>query len=456
MEKTTAEKALSLNLIKPLYGTIAEIGAGQEVARWFFKVGGAAGTIAKAMSAYDMRFSDDIYGKEPSGRYVVESRVRRMLDHEYNLLETRLTEKQNREKYFFAFADTVAAKSFKYKGDCHGWMGLKFQHTPDEPPSQVILHVRMLDKSNLQQQDALGILGVNLIYACYNSIHDLNVFLRSLLEGDLAHRVEVNLARFEGPLFKNVDSTEAQLLLLQSGLTSAVLINEQQQPAHLAEELYDKQVIIHRGDFNPPLRTDIDILRSARDHYCGQKTEGLCDPYLISELYFNSEKDIGKDFLKRVKLLLKCQQNVLITRFDRSFKLTEYIAQFTNNHINIVFRASKIIEILENEKLASLDRLSRIFNEKTRMYIYPVNAARIPEGNRKEVKKELFGLSDYKPSNLNHYLYLHLTTSDYIQELTNFDPDLASWDSQSSLELKNKDPKSWQKIVACDLNDPSL
>ncbi len=451
MEKSTAEKALSLNLIRPLYGTIAEIGAGQEVARWFFKVGGAAGTIAKAMSAYDMTFSDDIYGKEPSGRYVVESRVRRMLDHEYNLLETRLSEKQNREKFFFSFADTVAAKSFKYKGDCHGWMGLKFQHTPTEEPSQVILHVRMLDQSNLQQQEALGILGVNLIYACYNSFSDIKKFLASLIEGDLSHRVEINLAHFEGPIFKTVDQTLAQLLLLETELAPAVLMTEQNQASHLAEELYEKQVIIHRGEFDPPLLTDIDILRSARDHYCGQKTEGLCDPYLISEIFYKKGTDSLEHLLNRVKLLQKCGQNILVTNFDRSYKLTEYISQFTNNHINIVFRATKIIEILENEKLASLDRLSRIFNERTRMYIYPVHSNRVPDNNKIDPTKNIFGLCDYKPSDLNADLYKHLTKSGYIQELTNFKPELALWDSQSCGQLKVKDEKSWRKLIACDL-----
>jgi hypothetical protein len=452
MEKSTAEKALSLNLIKPLYGTIAEIGAGQEVARWFFKVGGAAGTIAKAMSAYDTRFSDDIYGKEKSGRYVVESRVRKMLEHEYSLLETRLTQKDNNEKFYFAFADTVAAKSFKYLGDCHGWMGLRFQTTPTEKPSQVILHVRMLDKTNLQQQDALGILGVNLIYACFNYINDIEKFLQSLLEGDLSTRVEVNLCHLEGPLFEKQDPTQTNLLLLKNGLTKTVLIKEDATVSQLAEELYGKQLIIHRGSFNPPLQTDIDILRSGRDHYCGQKIEGLCDPYLISEVYYDSSKEDFSELLKRVELLKQCKQNILVTAFDRTYKLTEYIAHFTSNHINVVFRASKIIEILENKKLASLDRLARIFNERTRMYIYPVDASIIPDANKKDLKKELFNLSDYKPSTLNHHLYNHLIASEYIQELTNYDVKLAKWDSQSCDKLKQTDKKAWQNLIACKIN----
>lgn len=450
LEKSTAEKALSINLNRPLYGSIAEIGAGQEVARWFFKVGGAAGTIAKAMSAYDMTFSDDIYGKEPSGRYVVESRVRKMLDHEYELLESRLSEQENKEKYFFAFADTVAAKSFKYSGDCHGWMGLKFQLSPTAPPSQVILHVRMLDHTTLHQQEALGILGVNLTYACFHYHDQIDKFLESLIDGELSQRVEITVARFEGPEFKDVNPIDVGLLLIEKKLTPSVLIPQDGAIAHPGEAFYNKQVIIHRGVFNPPLKTDIDILRSARDHYCGAKTEGLCDPYLISEVYYDPEKKSLEDLKKEVSLLRKCDQIILITSFQRTFRLTEYVATFTTNHINVVFRATKVIDILENETLASLDRLSRIFNERTRMYIYPVDAKKVPRAVQKDPSQKLFNLCNYQPSELNIHLYRHLMASGYIQELTNFDPNLAIWDSQSCNDLKDRDEKAWKDLLACE------
>ena len=423
MEKSIAEKALSLNLTRPLYGTIAEIGAGQEVARWFFKVGGAAGTIAKAMSAYDMKFSDDIYGKEQSGRYVVKSRVLRMLDHEYSLLQSRLTE-ENNEKFFFAFANTVAAKSYKYQGDCHGWMGLRFQHKPNDPPSQVTLHVRMLDPGNPQQQETLGILGVNLIYACYNYHLDFDQFLISLMDGDLKHRMEINTIQLEGSVFENPDSGLLHLKLVEHGLTPVVLLPKSGETSHIGEELYEKQLIIHPGNFDPPLQTDLDILRSARNHYCSSKDHDLCDPYLVSEIRFHHKQTNTKDILHRVELLQNHEQNVMISDFDHIYKLTEFVARFTDNHINVVFRATKIIEIFENKDLTSLDRLSRIFNERTRVYIYPVKADKVPTQNRKDPSKKIFGLSDYKASNPNHYLYKYLITSGYIQELTGFDQDL--------------------------------
>ena len=449
MGKSTAEKALSLNLNRPLYGTIAEIGAGQEVARWFFKVGGAAGTIAKAMSAYDMTFSDEIYGPEESGRYVVESRLRRMLEHEYSLLETRLTEKENNEKYYFAFADTVAAKSYKYDGDCHGWMGLKFQLSPKDQPSQVILHLRMLDKTNLHQQESLGILGVNLIYACYNKHQNLGEFLASLMDGGLQGRVEINVAHFEGPLFKAQDTTKTSLLLMEKNLTKTLLMPHEKPLSHLAEEFYNKQLIVHRGRFTPPIQTDIDILKTARDHCCMEKTEEFCNPYLISERYYDPDYESFDDLLKTVKELKKCHQNIMVTRFKRTFQLTEYVAQFTSHHINVVFRANKIIEILENQKLTSLDQLARIFNERTRMYIYPVESSQIPDALKKDPQQELFNLSNYKASDLNGHLYHHLIQSGYIQELTNFDPELARWDSESCQALKEDDEKTWKNLLAC-------
>ena len=451
-EKSVAEKALSLNLNRPLYGSIAEIGAGQEVARWFFKVGGAAGTIAKAMSAYDMTFSDDIYGKEASGRYVVESRLRKMLDHEYSLLETRLSDQDQKEKYFFAFADTVAAKSFKYDGICHGWMGVKFQQNPDQEPSQVILHVRMLDNTNLQQQEALGTLGINLTYACYNHSDNIEKFLSSLVDGEIKSRVEITLVRFEGILFKDVDPIKANLTLLEKGLADSILIPFDSDVAYLGEALYNKQVIIHRGSFHPPLLTDFDILKSARDHYCGSKTEGLCDPYLINELYFDKEKNNIDEILDSVNKLRCCKQNVLISSFERAYQLSEYVAQFTSNHINFVYRANRLVNILEAERLVSLERLARIFNENTRIYIYPTPSSQIDKSFLKDPKKELFEMSDYKASDKNKLLFEHLVLSGYLIELTNFNPEYAMWTETIFKDCQSNNTNNWEKIVPKEIS----
>lgn len=450
MKKSTAEKALQINLTKPLYGSLAEIGAGQEVARWFFKVGGAAGTIAKAMSAYDMAFSDAIYGREACGRYVVESRLRKMLNHEFGLLETRLTSDVDRKKYFFAFADTVAAKSFKYEGDCHGWMGVKFQRNATEEPSQVILHVRMKDTGNLQQQEALGVLGVNLIYGAYYLSEDTNALIASLVDGDIKTRIEINLIRFEGPAFTQVDHVAANLQLLAIGITPAIPFPQNQEAAVVSEEIYNKQVICHRGKFSPPLLTDLDMLRSARDFYCGNKTEGECDPYLLNEV---KAMDIRKnpqaiaELKNTVSELRQCGQNVMVTTFAHTYQLTEYIGLFTKNHINIVYRASRLIEVFENHEYESLGPLARTFNDCTRIYYYPTLSKRIPKEFHKNPDQPYFKLSDYKPSSKNVHLFQHLIEQDYLREIDCFNKEYATWDHTLYDELKSSNDSKHKQML---------
>ena len=198
------KKAFEINMSKTIYGTFAEIGAGQEVARRFFHVGGAAGTVAKTISAYDMTFSDAIYGK--STRFVSRQRLGEMLDHEYDLLIERLDEKVGAERTFFAFADTVAARSYKTLNESHGWMGIRFQSHPRTQPNEIIMHVRMLDEENLEQQEALGIVGLNLIHGAYFLRRDPKAFISSLLDDLDSSRIEIDMIRFSGPDFAMLDN----------------------------------------------------------------------------------------------------------------------------------------------------------------------------------------------------------------------------------------------------------
>ena len=220
---TTNRKALAINLDEPKYGTFAEIGAGQEVARHFFQAGGAAGTVAKSLSAYDMKFSDAFYGK--SARYVSRERLELMLNREYDLLVQRLEELRGDRSSFFVFADTVAARSFKGTNECHGWMGVRFQTEPKGPPNEVILHVRMLDRENILQQQALGVIGVNLLYGTFYLAKDQDGFVRSLADGLGQGRIEVDMINFAGPLFADVDNRIMSLKLVEHALTNAVLFS---------------------------------------------------------------------------------------------------------------------------------------------------------------------------------------------------------------------------------------
>lgn len=447
---STNEKARLFNTSKKYYGTFAEIGAGQEIARWFFKVGGASGSIAKAISAYDMTFSDAIYGPEKSGRYVVESRVQRMLDYEYDLLETRLQDNEHKNKCLFVVANTVAAKSPKYSGDCHGWLGIKFQTQPGKEPNQIILHIRLLDPSNRQQQVALGILGVNLLYGAMNFTKDIPSFLENLLDGDLEGRIQVNTIRLSGPEYKNTDIYRANLNLLIMNLTPALLICSKGNVSQLGEELFHKQAIIHRAAFNPITCSDMDMLKSARDHYCGNKTEGECAPFLLSEIFakdLDNPKNID-DILHRMRMLLHAEQNVLITNFERTFQLTDYLEIFSKEHINFVYPAKKLIDIFEKDQFHSFESLTRIFKDHTRMFFYPTPIHLVDKKYVADDKSEYFSIANYKPTEKNIYLFKHLVQQNYLEDIKEHhcDPSLLISDDDLQKKVKQKS-KDWKKFV---------
>jgi len=445
---STNEKARSINVSKAYFGTIAEIGAGQEISRWFFKVGGASGTLAKAISAYDMSFSDAIYGPEPSGRYVVESRVKKMIDYEFDLLQTRTKPEIKNARALFAIANTVAAKSPKYRGDTHGWLGLKFQQKPGQEANEVILHIRLLDSTNSQQQKTLGLLGVNLLYAATHYTGELTKFISSLVDGDIKESLEINTLRLKGPAFKDVDMYQINAQLLAQGLTPALLIRNDGVISHLAEELYLKQVLIHRADFNPMTSSDMDMLLSARDHYCGTKTEGECSPFLLSEIHTDDFSDRSTaELMHRLRMLLLAKQNVLVTTFKETFELMEYLQKFTKDTINFVYPSKRLIDIFENNHFKSFEALARIFKDQTRMYFYPTPSALVDGTYIKDPKQPYFTLGNYKPSDKNKHLFAHLLNDGYLEDIQNHHCDPALLISDQDLQQMIKAKKGWEKFV---------
>jgi len=269
----TEQKALDINLNDRIYGTFAEIGAGQEVARHFFLVGAAAGTIAKTMSAYDKTYSDRIYGEEESKRYVCESRLYKMLDHEYDLIEERLMASRP-DTNFFVFADTVSAINYARTIKGNGWIGMRFQHYPGSEPNDVVMHVKMLDKNNRQQQEAIGILGVNLIYACYHYRDDQEEFVESLLDG-LKSRVAIDMIRTNGPAFSHYDNRLLCLYMIKHKLTEVAIFNQQKTSVHASEFLYRKDVMVVRGHFRPPTLVTEDAFTKSFEQF---KSEEGVDP----------------------------------------------------------------------------------------------------------------------------------------------------------------------------------
>src|SRR5919202_4598088 len=282
LQTDTLQKALQINLDPRWYGTIAEIGAGQEVARWFFRAGGAAGTVAKSMSAYDMAVSDAVYGK--ADRYVSKGRLQAMLDHEYQLDLDRLSDQRGDETAFFAFADTVVARSYRGGNECHGWMGVKFQSHPRDEPSQIVLHVRMLDDEAAMQQEALGVLGVNLLHAAFFQHHEPEQMVESLLDQLTTGRIEIDLIEMKGIEFRGVDNRLLALKLVTLGLSGAAMFAPDRQVLQPSEVLRKKAILVERGSFRPPTHINLHMLEAAREKFESDEAVSGRDVLLLTEL----------------------------------------------------------------------------------------------------------------------------------------------------------------------------
>jgi hypothetical protein len=356
MDIGTNKKAFQINLDGKRYGTFAEIGAGQEVARRFFQVGGASGTIAKTMSAYDMTFSDAIYG--PTDRYVGRVRLQTMLDREYDLLIERLDKKLGQHRTFFVFADTVAARSFKLRNESHGWLGVRFQTEPRGPSSQIIIHVRMLDEANVAQQEALGVIGVNLLYGTFYYVQPEKL-ISSLQENLAPGRIEVDMIKFSGPAYQGVDNRLMSLQLVSQGLTDAVLFNADGETVQPAEVLHKKALLVERGSFRPVTYATNDMLDGARRVFlekCGCPEDKLV---VLMEMTLENLLAEGQlnhaDFLARVDILGALGRNVLVSRFGEYYRLAGYLSRYTNLMIGLVLGVPSLMEIFDERYYTNLE-----------------------------------------------------------------------------------------------------
>src|SRR6266496_967226 len=377
MEIGTDEKALQMNLDPTKYGTFAEIGAGQEVARRFFRVGGAAGTIAKTMSAYDMTFSDAIYG--PADRYVSRVRLQTMLDHEFDLLIKRLDGTFGAEKTFFVFADTIAARSFKERNESHGWLGVRFQSQPRGQPSEIIIHVRLLDEANVDQQEALGVIGVNLLHGAFYD-RQPEKLISSLQENLAPGRIEVDMIKFSGPLFQNVDNRLMSLQLVSQGLTNAVMFKADGETVQPAEVFYKKAILVERGNFRPVTYATNDMLDGARRAFLAQSASSESDLVVLMEMTLENLLAEGKlnhaDFLARVDILGALGRTVLISKFGEYYRLAGYLSRYTNKMIGLVMGVPSLMEIFEEKYYLNLEggileALGRMFKAGLNLHDYP-------------------------------------------------------------------------------------
>src|ERR1700722_1191113 len=353
---TPHQKAHYINLDQTTYGTFAEIGAGQEVAHWFFRVGGAAGTIAKTMSAYDMTVSDAIYGS--CERYVSRQRLTSMLDQEFAKLRGRLKQKRGDSTRFFVFADTVAARSFTRRDNCHGWLGIRFQPRPQDEPSQIVIHVSLLDGENIQQQEALGIVGVNLVYGALVKYDNPTELIRSLLDNLTRERVEVDMIEFSGPHFHNIDNRLMSLQLVQQGLTNAAMFTADGQVVQPAEFLYKKCILVERGSFRPVTHVTLDMLRCALAQFIQEPQVNGEDVVVLMEMTLNKltngERIDNQDFLDRADMLCALGKNVLISNYFEFHRLAAYMFRHTKKMIGIVLGVPTLKEVFEEKYYQSL------------------------------------------------------------------------------------------------------
>lgn len=449
----TQQKALAINLDARKYGSFAEIGAGQEVVRWFFQVGAAAGTIAKSMSAYDMTVSDAIYGT--SERYVSQGRLQNMLDHEFRLLIERLDAKRGADTEFFAFANTVAARNFKGTNECHGWLGVKFQTAPRTDPNQIILHVRMLDKDNVAQQEALSIIGVNLIHGALFDYEHPEELLKDLLDGLSVERIEVDMIRFSGPVFAGLDHRLMSLKLVHSGLTNAAMFAASGEILQPSEVLYKKPVLVERGSFRPVTHVNLDMLECARQQFVAQDEVPESEVVTLMEITMknllstaNGDGEIDyADFLARADMLAASGATVLVSNYFEYYRLAAYLGRYTKQRIGITMGVPSLMDLFDEKYYEHLEGgilegFGRLFKNDLKLYIYPLKDQRTGQ---------LITVQKMRVAGHLRNLYEHLVENGSVESLDYYNKEYLTIFSRDCLaKIKNGD-SSWEKMVPTEV-----
>lgn len=382
----TKRKALKINLNPDIYGTFAEIGAGQEVARNFFEAGAASGTIAKTMSAYDMAFSDAIYGVEESGRYVSRTRLTKMLDHEYNLLTERLQGEKYCSKKFFAFADTVTTLNFTKTNEPHGWIGIRFQHEVDGPTNDIIIHVRLLDSDNRLQTKVLGILGVNLVFAAYYYSDNPQTMIESLVDNLSVGSVEIDLVKVSGPLFEKANERLLNLYLIAKGFSKAAIFKPDGKAAQIKEYLYKKNIIILRTKYRQKSNPNFDLFNLAVEEFLKNTKAVPDDTVVLIEVLMGNVLDENINisdedliyFAERAEYLCSTGNNILVSNFRRNNHLAEFVQTFKPKHVGIATNTANLKNIFntdnynkENYTNELLSYISGMFSKNVKLYAYP-------------------------------------------------------------------------------------
>ena len=443
---TSNEKALAINLDPRIYGVFAEIGAGQETANLFFRASASAGTVAKSISAYDMTMSDALYGK--AKRYVSQERLHSMLEYEYDLLQKRLGAERGDESTFFSFCNTVRARGYKDTGECHGWLGVRFQLRPGSEPVEIVLHARLLDEANADQMEVLGKLGVNLIYAAFYFRDSLHRFVESLADDLMPGRMEVDMLRFSGDDFRYVDNRLCALQLVQSGLTDAAMFNKDGEVVQAADALYKRPILLLRGSFNPVLRLHLDMIRQARTVFSAEMSETERERAIeLCEISTNNLLRDGslnhEDFIDRADALQALGKTVLITSSAEFHRVATYLSRYTAEPIAIILSIGLLNELFKDKWSANLpggvlESFGRLFKNRVQLYVYPWHNTR---------SMELVTADNFKAPENWQYLYKHLIQNRRVRSIGVGDPTLLAKTGRKILEDIRAGKPGWEEWV---------
>lgn len=440
-------KALRINLNENIYGTFSEIGAGQETVRNFFRAGGASGTIAKAMSAYDKDFSDAIYGVEEDKRYVTEERLKKMLSHEMNLIEERLERKKHPNKLFFSFANTVATIDFtkKYKG--HGWVGIRYQTEPKEEYNEIIIHVRFHQNDARLQQNTLGVLGVNLIYGAYYKYDSPKKLLRYLYDHLGKDQIEIDTVNFSGPKFKDVDNRLMSLQLVKNGMTEAVMFSPEAKNVLPARVLYKKNVLALRGSYRPVTKVNMDMYKNSMELFLDEKKVDKDNTVCIFEITLSNLRAEGEideeDFMDRAELLCSLGQTVMISNFQEYYKLVEYFSRFTKERMGLTMGVNNLVDIFDERYYRHLsggilEAFGKLFFKDLKVYLYPL---------KDRETGEIITSENLKVHPRMKELYKFFKYNGKVVDIKDYDPTILEIFSREVLQMIAEDKPGWEEML---------
>ena len=440
------DKALRINLNENIYGTFAEIGAGQETVRHFFRAGGSSGTIAKATSAYDKDFSDVIYGIEDDGRYVTESRLKKMLSHEVELIEKRLSREKHPNKMFFSYANTVSTIDFAKQFKGHGWVGIRYQIEPDEEYNDIILHIRFKETDVRLQQETLGILGVNLIYGAYYKNNDPKRLLRYLYDHLDKDQLEIDTINFSGPRFAHVDNRLMSLQLVKNGMTDAVIFDPQGRNVLPAAILYKKNILTLRGSFRPVTKVNMDMYEESLKMFLDENKVDAENTLVIFEITLSNLRSDGeideRDFMDRAELLCSLGQTVMISNFQEYYRVVEYFSKYTKARMGLAMGVNNLVDIFDEKYYRHLsggilEAFGKLFYRDMKVYLYPM----IDENG------EIMNSETLRVHPRMKELYKFFKFNGKVVDITNYNPKNLEVFSREVLKMISENKQGWEAML---------